>query len=178
MDKSSSKISIHTKKCIQQSHIRHCILTKNSPLTFRFQCLLKIRAIFLYRLVSRYQNVQGFETCNVNIKSASVSVFMTQQNTNKNSTNLMATLKLRLIVACKILFLYIYIYKLNLLPKHFIGKLRRRKEKILCNKLRQSLIIISVNYSSLLYCIVGVSNVNHRFNVFQNTTDNLIPNQN
>lgn len=68
MDKVSSKISKHTKICIQQSHIGHCILTKNSPLTFGFQCLLKMRATFSYRLVSRYQNVQGFETWKENIK--------------------------------------------------------------------------------------------------------------
>lgn len=71
MDKVSSKISKHTEMCIQQSHIGHCILAKkNSPVAFRFQCLLRIEDIFPYhqknkKNVSRYQNVQGFETCKI-----------------------------------------------------------------------------------------------------------------
>lgn len=88
MDKVSSKISKHTEMCIQQSHIGHCILAKkNSPVAFRFQCLLRIEDIFPYhqknkKNVSRYQNVQGFETCNilVNIKCPS-AFYMTQQIT-------------------------------------------------------------------------------------------------
>lgn len=49
MDKVSSKISKHTEMCIQQSHIGHCIQAKkNSPVAFRFQCLLRIEDIFPY----------------------------------------------------------------------------------------------------------------------------------
>lgn len=88
MDKVSSKISKHTEMCIQQSHIGHCILAKkNSPVAFRFQCLLRIEDIFPYhqknkKNVSRYQDVQGFETCKilVNIKCPS-AFYMTQQIT-------------------------------------------------------------------------------------------------
>lgn len=99
--------------------------------------------------------------------------YMTQQITKLYKSH-GYRLKLRFFVKCKILFLKTqikYSAQTSILLKSLGGVKRNFYAKNQNN-------LYLIYYISVPHCIVGASNVNHRFNAFYNTIDNLFPNQN